>query len=83
MTTQVEPSELVAVFAANVRSRRLKLGLTQQQLADRLGTYESYICAIEAGTKNPRLPNVANFAEALSTTPDALLKSSKKPKKSA
>lgn len=74
------PDELVAVFAANVRAFREKLKLTQAQLADRLDTYTSYISALENGKKTPWLSNLATIAEALETTPDALLK---KPRKSA
>ena len=80
MAIQVAPDELTLIFGANVRARRTKLGLTQEELADRMGTYASYISAIEGGTRTPRLPNVAVFAEALETTPDALLR---EPKKSA
>lgn len=80
MTTQVAPEELVSVFATNVRIFREKLKLTQAQLAERLDTYTSYISALENGKKTPWLANLAILAEALETTPDALLK---KPKKSA
>lgn len=80
MTTQVAPDELVEVFAANVRDCREKLGLTQEQLAERLDTYWTYISALENGKKTPWLKNLAPLAKALETTPDALLKA---PKKSA
>jgi transcriptional regulator with XRE-family HTH domain len=80
MSTQVSPDELTATFGANVRARRLQLGLTQAELAERLGTFDSHVSAIESGSKSIRLPNVAVWAEALETTPAALLK---EPKKSA
>lgn len=72
------PDELMATFGANVRQRRLQLGLTQYDLADRLGTYDTHVSAIESGSKSIRLPNVAVWAEALETTPAALLKETKK-----
>ena len=80
MTGQVAPNELTVIFGANVRARRLRLNLTQEELAERLGTYSSHVSAIESGSKSIRLPNVAVWAEALETTPDALLR---EPKKSA
>lgn len=80
MIPQVSPDELMATFGANVRARRLQLALTQQDLAERLRTYDSHVSAIESGSKSIRLPNVAVWAEALETSPAALLK---EPKKSA
>lgn len=70
----------MVVFGANVRARRMQLGLTQQELAERLGTYDTHVSAIESGSKSIRLPNVAVWAEHLETTPAALLR---EPKKSA
>lgn len=78
MIPDVQPEQLVAIFAANVKARRLALGLTQAQLAERLNAHVPYISAIENGKRTPFLGNVANFAEALQTTPDALLRASKK-----
>lgn len=80
MQPQVSPQQLTNTFGANVRARRLQLGLTQGELATRLETYDSHISAIESGAKSIRLPNVATWAEALETTPAALLR---EPKKSA
>ena len=54
--------------------------MTQEELAERLGTYGTYISALENGEKTPWLKNLAPLAEALETTPDALLR---QPKKSA
>lgn len=78
MDREVQPEQLVAIFAANVKARRLELGLTQAELAERLGAYVPYISAIENGKRTPFLGNVAHFAEALETTPDALLKAPEK-----
>ncbi len=33
--------------------RRLKLGLSQQELARRIGTSEDRVCLIESGEENP------------------------------
>tara|TARA_R100000734_G_C3314114_1_gene105619 strand:- start:1746 stop:2075 length:330 start_codon:yes stop_codon:yes gene_type:complete len=37
-------------FNCQMKFKRKKLGLSQQQLADNLGTYKSNICLIENGT---------------------------------
>jgi len=70
----VEPEELTTKFAANVRKRRLDLGLTQEELAERLKKHKPYVSEIENGKRTPWLPNLAIFADALETTPSALLK---------
>jgi len=74
MTVQVAPDELTDKFAENVRKRRLALGLTQGDLAERLKKHKPYISEIENGKRTPWLPNLALFAEALETTPSALLR---------
>ena len=74
MVDQVEPDELTAKFAANVRKRRQALGLTQEELAERLKKHKPYVSEIENCKRTPWLPNLAIFAEALETTPSALLR---------
>lgn len=65
--------ELVQVFAENVRRHRLALGLSQRELADKLGVHPPYISDLERGKKTPQLGGLARLAEALDTTPDMLL----------
>ena len=74
MIAKMQPDELIARFAKNVRKQRLKLGLTQKQLAERLHAHPPYISDLERGKKCPFLPNLAPIAEALETTPNALLR---------
>ena len=52
-------------FGEKVRSLRKQAGLTQEQLAERLGRGKSYICNIERGTRKTTLENVPDLAEAL------------------
>lgn len=40
-------------IAAKIREIRVKKGLTQKQLADRVGSSDTYIATIESGTQNP------------------------------
>lgn len=73
MKAVVQPSDLIELFAQNVKARRVELGLTQEQLAERLGCHVPYVSNLENGKKTPWLKNLATIAEALETTPDALI----------
>jgi len=46
---------------------RMQTGLSQAQLASRMGTTQSYIARIEGGTTDPGTDNIARLAEALGT----------------
>ncbi len=57
--------KIKGLFGKRVRERRLALGLTQQELADRAGLHRSYIGQIEMGKRNVTLKSAARIAEAL------------------
>ena len=61
------------LFGERVRERRLALGLTQQELADRAVLHRSYIGQIELGKRNVTLKSAAKIAEALQTNVVSLL----------
>lgn len=69
----VQGVELELLVRENLIARRKKLGLTQADLAERLGVRQPYVSALESGTRKPTLDTIARLAEALNTTPDALL----------
>ena len=52
-------------FGANVRSLRHKLGLSQEEVADRAGIHVTYLSGIERGRRNPSLKNIRRVALAL------------------
>ena len=52
-------------FSELLRQMRLKAGLSQQQLATRLGTTQSAVARLESGTTQPRLETVEKLAETL------------------
>jgi len=61
-------------FGIRIRSRRRDLGLTQSQLAERIGCADkSSISKIEKGINDIPLSKVRDFAVALDTTPSYLL----------
>ncbi|WP_340611639.1 helix-turn-helix domain-containing protein [Xenorhabdus bharatensis] len=45
-------------------SMRIEAKLTQQQVADRMGTKESNISRLEKGKSNPALSTLVNYAKA-------------------
>lgn len=58
----------------NIKDRRLKLGLTQTQLAEKLGYADkSMIAKIEKGQVDLSQSKIVAFAEALCTTPGELM----------
>ncbi|MER7673169.1 tetratricopeptide repeat protein [Kitasatospora sp. NPDC096128] len=59
-----------AVFAALLRERRLSMGWSQDELADRSGVSARSISALEAGGRRPRMSSVVRLAEALGVDPD-------------
>ena len=61
-----------------IREERIRVGLTQEKLAEAVGCNESYIGQIERSTKNPSLEIVVNIASALQVTVDYLLADSVK-----
>jgi transcriptional regulator with XRE-family HTH domain len=71
----MQPDQLRALFSESVKARRKELGLTQEQLAGKLGVKQPSVAAIESNreTRSPSLSLVARFAEALNTSPSALL----------
>ncbi len=66
-------TDLHARFCRNVRARRRELGLTQVQLAERLGVKQPTIALIEQGRACPGLDVVERIARALDISPEALL----------
>ena len=56
-----------------VRAARLKKGYSQEKLADILDISQAHVGHIESGRATPALPTFVKLANALDTTPDALL----------
>jgi transcriptional regulator with XRE-family HTH domain len=58
----VDPCKLLGKA---IRERRLALGLTQEQLAEKADLHWTYISGIERGTKNVSIANLYQIATAL------------------
>ena len=65
---------MVNIVGANIKQRRLELGLTQTDLAKRLG-YNSRVavCRVENGKEDLSTERVRKFAKALNCTPADLM----------
>lgn len=72
----IKPREcrLVEIFAKRVRARRLELGLSQEQLAEKAGIHRTYVGMLERGEKNVTIYNIDRIATALSVDPSTLLR---------
>ncbi|WP_342212737.1 helix-turn-helix transcriptional regulator [Pseudomonas plecoglossicida] len=73
MTIKPQDCPLVAVFAANVRRRRLELGISQEELAERAGVHRTYVGMLERSEKNATLYSIQRLAGALEVEPATLL----------
>jgi transcriptional regulator with XRE-family HTH domain len=68
---QVQPQKL---FGQRVREARLKLGMSQESLADVSGLHRTYVGSVERGERNISLENIVRIARAMRTTASYLLK---------
>ena len=69
----LDSKELFLSFGRAVRERRISLGLSQEELADRAGLHRTYVGSIERGERNPSLLNIARLALALKVKPSELM----------
>ncbi len=60
-------------FGSRVRAERERLGVSQEELADRAGLHRTYVGGVERGERNLGLLNVLRLARALGLPPAALL----------
>ena len=72
-------SELLAVFGANLRAARLKLGLTQAQLAEQSGLLQQYVSLVESGKQNVTLTTALSLAKVVRQDLSVLLRRARSP----
>ena len=70
---RIEQAEVVKLFAARLRERRLGTGLTQNELAHLAHVTPTYIGRLEAAGAAPGIDTVDRLASALGTTMHDLL----------
>lgn len=57
--------DIKRVFSQNLKTSRMKLGLSQEHFAEKAGLHRTYISAIERGKRSISLDNIQKFADAL------------------
>jgi transcriptional regulator with XRE-family HTH domain len=60
-------------LGTHLRARREARGLTQAQLAERVGVSENYLSAVERGVKVPTLETLEQLAKGVGVEPGDLL----------
>lgn len=60
-------------LGANLREARERLGLTQEQVAERSGVHATEVSRMEAGKRDPQVSTVERLAKAVKVTPGQLL----------
>lgn len=76
MSTQKKdtPQELLSHIATNLRWHRVRLGLSQEGLADLCGYHRTYIGAIERAERNITVGTLSALAQSLNLSVAELLK---------
>ena len=63
----------------DVRQARQRVGISQKDLARKVGITQAFLSEVETGTKSPSLLTAAKLARALGCTIDELLGETKDP----
>lgn len=64
---------LPKLFGEKIRAERQRLGLSQEQLAEKCELDRTYISGIERGRRNPSLKNMGKIAQSLELSLSELL----------
>jgi transcriptional regulator with XRE-family HTH domain len=65
--------QILIRFGKNVRSERIKRGISQEQLGELARVHRTYIGMIERAEKNITLSNIEKIAKALGVRPGHLI----------
>ena len=71
--------QLLDVFRSNLKALRTEAGLSQSELARRIGRTPAYICDLERGRGAPNLSTLAPIADALGVSPSTLISTIRHP----
>jgi transcriptional regulator with XRE-family HTH domain len=70
----ISEHNILNVFGENVRKYRLRLKISQEELASRANLHRTYIGMLERAEKNITLVNIEKIANALQVKIDDLIK---------
>ena len=74
MGTAKEPFSLAVEIGRRVRRQRVKLGITQEGLAERSGFHVTWISSVENGRRNLSVVSLVRLASALEVDPSRLVR---------
>jgi transcriptional regulator with XRE-family HTH domain len=63
----------MGALGTNLREAREKLGLTQEQVAERSGVHATEVSRIEGGKRDPKVSTLERLADAVEVKPGRLL----------
>ena len=66
---------ILTVVGENIKYYRTRLGMTQEELAERAGINRSYLAGLERGRRNTTLKTVEALAKALGVSTSELVSS--------
>jgi transcriptional regulator with XRE-family HTH domain len=66
-------SEAARIFGERIRAQRLKIGVSQETLAELAGIHWTALGKIERGLRNPSLHNIVKIADGLAVDPATLV----------
>lgn len=69
-----EKTHILVKFGSRVKEERLRLGISQEELASRANVHRTYIGMIERAEKNITLENIGKIASALGLSISDLLR---------
>ncbi len=78
MNREVQYIELRIALAREIRSTRIRRGMSQEELAFCAGLHRTYISLVEGAKKSLTVDSLARIASALDIKPSKLLASSEK-----
>src|SRR5579863_6219711 len=62
-SAEADQDDIVATFGANLKAARLRMGLTQAQLAEAAGLLQQYVSLVESGKQNVTLTTAQILAK--------------------
>lgn len=71
----MEPADVQKGFGAEVKRRRIQLGISQEKLAERANLHRTYVSDVEAGKRNPSLASIQRLTLALGASLGAIFAS--------
>src|SRR5215467_2147224 len=74
-TLLMQPADVQKGFGAEVKRRRVRLGISQEKLAERANLHRTYVSDVEAGKRNPSLASIQRLTLALGASLGAIFAS--------